>query len=542
MLPLNLNGLKAEGMPFVNLDQYSGLWAIEEQAGMSLWQLVTSLNLAAHVQNSAPNQAAVLTRATISELAAGYLGQGIAGQVGTGHVAAAQGMLAAAKKSGSGSSSGRKSDAGDAQIAVIEIRGAMTKQGSSLSDAGSMVRIRQAMRQCRADDSIDGVMVIIDSPGGTVSGTAELADEYAALSAAKPTLTFVEDQMASAALWVGSQGRKVIANSEHSTVGSKGVLFALYDLSAQAAKEGIRPVVIRTGELKGGGFPGSEITDEQKSNWQDLVNQTNASFDRAMSVRKLTPQAIQDLSRGGMVSAKSAVGMGLIDGIQSFDGALSELRSMISEKGSNQRRKNMTDVSTSAAASFTELEAACRGADESFLVNQIRQGASALTAQANWMQALTARNGELNAKLKELEALSGNHVKLKAEHEELVKKLATSEESVKSLTSQLAEANTQISALKKGSGYKPVADTGGPNGKPAKKGKTPGKNGDADPDEDDDNDGGGTSASDQWNSKLNALVKKGKSRMAAVEQLARQEPELHAAYVDEANAGRRVSV
>jgi signal peptide peptidase SppA len=258
----------------------------------------------------------------------------------------------------------------------------MTKRGSSFSDAGSTVKIRQQIRQVKADSSIGGVMLVIDSPGGTVAGTAELGADIADLAASKPMVTFAEDVMCSAALWAGVQAGKVFANSDHATVGSKGVFIGLYDQSGQAAKEGIRPVVIRTGDLKGTGFPGSEISDPQKLMLQQMVDAANVSFDAAMQKRKMSASALAELSRGGVFTGKAAVGMGLIDGIRSFDEALSELRSMIGSTG--KRTMKMTET-TSTAASLRDLEAGCPGAGADFICAQLRQGATVTSAQSAWM-------------------------------------------------------------------------------------------------------------------------------------------------------------
>ena len=197
-----------------------------------------------------------------------------------------------------------------------------------------------------------------------------------------------------------------------------------------------------------------------------------------------------------------------------------------------------------------ELEAACRGADEAFLLGQLRQGASVLTAQSNWLSALNARNGDLNAKIKDLTATAEAHTKLKSEHEALVQKMAAAETANTKLTAELTEAKASLASMKRGAGYRPIADTGGPNGKPMNKGKKVGTETkkdqkDADPedpeDDDDDDDGGGTSAKELWDGKFNALIKKGKSRESAIKHLVATEPDLHAAMIEEVNADRAMA-
>ena len=513
---IDLSPLKAAGLPQLNLSQYLGLWAIEERAAMALADLVRSLDLAAHVASHVHDQA------DVSKIAFKLVTMNAAGQM----------------RSDAGSS---KPAASDAQIAIIEIRGAMTKQGSSLSDAGSMVRMRQAMRSARLNPDIDAVLVLIDSPGGTVTGLAELADEYAALSAMKPTLTFVEDQMCSAAMWVGVQGREVWANADHTTVGSKGVFVGLYDCSEQAAASGIKPVVIRTGDLKGAGFPGEQFTDDQRAMWQTLVNAANSSFDKAMGKRNLSEEAKAELSRGGVFTAKAAVSMGLIDGISSFDDALSRLRSQV-PKGKRKGAQSMSDTNTAAAASLSELRSACPGASNDFLVSQIEQGATLSTAQANWMSALRAKNDALEAKAKEADEVAKKLATVEASNKELTEKLSAAEAKSAKLTQDLKEANSSLSAFKKGSGYRGVPDIGkrrrGDTGYPGKPVKAPNKEDDVDPDADEEEDDDTGNATAEWNREVNALEKRGMKRHLAVQQVIRKSPELHQRYVEAANAER----
>ena len=68
-------------------------------------------------------------------------------------------------------------------IAVIELRGSLTKHGSSFSRGRSMVAARRAVRAAVADDDVASILLKIDSPGGTVSGTVDLAEEVFGLPA-----------------------------------------------------------------------------------------------------------------------------------------------------------------------------------------------------------------------------------------------------------------------------------------------------------------------------------------------------------------------
>jgi len=89
-------------------------------------------------------------------------------------------------------------------IALVEVTGPMTKYSTSfqaLLGGTSTLRTRQALRAAARNPEVLGIMVLFDSRGGTIGGTADLADEIRAADARKPMYTYAQGLMASAALW-----------------------------------------------------------------------------------------------------------------------------------------------------------------------------------------------------------------------------------------------------------------------------------------------------------------------------------------------------
>ena len=366
----------------VELDQYFGLWAVAEEQFLALFNRVGQLNLAAHVH------------------------------VAAGTVEAAQRpQVTNARKS-------------EVTVGVIEIAGTLTKRGSSLSRASSLVALQRAVRTAARDPDIDAILLRIDSPGGTVAGTQELAAEVKRASEAKPVYAYVDDLAASAAYWIASQTERIYANTPTAIVGSIGTFVGLYDYSAYAAKEGIRAVVIKAGALKAAGFPGTEITDEQKAYWQEIVDQTQEQFTAGVAAGR--GRAVDEVREkwvtGRVYMAQESVAMGLIDGVKSFEAVISELTERVAAARSsiNSRRNAMsetqnmtteTHVATPTAATIAELKAACVGADAGFLVAQLEAGATVAQAQVAWiaeqrnrLEAAEKAKTEAEAKAKEAEA------------------------------------------------------------------------------------------------------------------------------------------
>jgi ClpP class serine protease len=101
----------------------------------------------------------------------------------------------------------------------------------------------------------------IDSPGGTVAGTPELAAAVSALDQKKPVYAFSSGLMASAAYWIASQARAIYATPS-AQVGSIGVVQAVVDRSAAINAAGIKVEVFSVGKYKAMGAPGTPLTDD----------------------------------------------------------------------------------------------------------------------------------------------------------------------------------------------------------------------------------------------------------------------------------------
>lgn len=210
-------------------------------------------------------------------------------------------------------------------VAVIKAVGALMKQQSSLGGT-STIQLRRDVRQAAADPRVSAILLAIDSPGGTVAGTADLAAEVAAARRKKPVWAHVDDLGASAAYWVASQADLVYANSPTALVGSIGTVMTVYDASKAAEREGVEVLVFATGPLKGAGTLGSAVSDEQRAYFQKLIEDSQAHFDAAVKAGRGMSQAqLAAVRTGGVFLAGEAVGLKLIDGVRPLAKTLAEL-------------------------------------------------------------------------------------------------------------------------------------------------------------------------------------------------------------------------
>lgn len=207
-------------------------------------------------------------------------------------------------------------------IAHIPIGGVMGLKLSSMAKIYGGVDTQDVIRdidEAEEDPSVKGALFEIDSPGGMVTGTAELADRMAAMR--KPTLAFTDVMMASAAYWAGSATGGIFA-TRSAQIGSIGVLLPVLGYSDLALKSGIcggteakiDVELIKAGKLKGLGFPGTSLSKEGRAYLQDRVDGLYSDFKAQVRSRR-GAHISDDSMQGQTFFAPEAVTRGLIDGV-----------------------------------------------------------------------------------------------------------------------------------------------------------------------------------------------------------------------------------
>jgi signal peptide peptidase SppA len=230
-------------------------------------------------------------------------------------------------------------------IGVIAIEGAILRKPDLFArvflGATSSEEIGEALREAAGRNDIKAVFLNIDSPGGTVAGTPELAAAVASLNERKPVYAFSSGLMCSAAYWVASQARAIYATPS-AQVGSIGVVQAVIDSSAAIDKAGIKVEVFSVGKYKAMGAPGTALTDDQRELIQSNLAEIAAEFHDAV------------LSRGRAIPAEAMEG-------QTFSGKQAQrhnLAGMVPDRAEAMRRLKVyhTSVDTKSRVMTTALE------------------------------------------------------------------------------------------------------------------------------------------------------------------------------------------
>jgi signal peptide peptidase SppA len=239
-------------------------------------------------------------------------------------------------------------------VAVIDVTGPLQVNRTILTRylGGSIHGEVQAdVERAATDPNVRGVVMFIDSPGGTVSGTSELAAAVAKLSAAKPVVTYSPNILASAAYWIASQTRAIVAGPT-AIVGSVGTRTTLFDTSKMAEAMGVGVHPIASAPAKALGTPGTAMTDEWKAQAQRLINGLNAQFLNAVKTgRKSSEAQANVMARGDVYVATEATTFGMIDKVGTEADARAMLASMMG-------RSTATTTTRASVGTFTSTPAA----------------------------------------------------------------------------------------------------------------------------------------------------------------------------------------
>ncbi len=291
---------------WVNVTDYLGDWAVYDAD--ALIALAASIDFSRH---DAPKPKPIAARLALDASADQFED-------------AALSLSAWAREDGEYAATEMVAAPGGKSIALVKLTGLLMK-GSSSMGGTSTVQARREIRAAAADPGVAGILLAIESPGGTVAGTAELARDIKAAGKAKPLWSYIEDLGASAAYWAASQSARVVANDATAQVGSIGTYQVIRDTSAAAEKNGTRTLVFATGPLKGLGAEGSKVTEEQAAHVQALVEASQQSFDDAVKTgRGMTQKQLSDVRHGGVMLAPAALDAKLIDAIQPLGKVLSQ--------------------------------------------------------------------------------------------------------------------------------------------------------------------------------------------------------------------------
>ena len=165
----------------------------------------------------------------------------------------------------------------DDGVAVIPIRGFLTKREGRFFETTNYTDIFTAVSRALCDDQVDSILLDIDSPGGEVGGLFDLVDFIYESRDQKPIYAYANDSAFSAAYAIASACSKIFVNRT-SGIGSIGVIATHTDISEADKKQGIKYTAIFAGEEKNDLTPHEPLSKNAKDKLQDQVNKLYEMF------------------------------------------------------------------------------------------------------------------------------------------------------------------------------------------------------------------------------------------------------------------------
>jgi len=246
--------------------------------------------------------------------------------------------------------------------AIIPVTGVIAKyarmvNGVSQPQGSSIEQMRQQLAAALNDTAVRSLFLLIESPGGSVSGLADFAAEVRAASERKPVVAMIDDLGASAAYYLASQAQVLYANAS-AMIGSVGVYSVLVDSSKRAEAEGLTFHILKSGEHKGTGTPGVAISSGQLAQQQTYMEHFYGMFIAAVLAGRaeagLTAETLYPMADGRLWTPQQALESSLIDGVMSVEEALqTPLPSARATINNNSQRKGSSMSDETAKAEET---------------------------------------------------------------------------------------------------------------------------------------------------------------------------------------------
>jgi len=212
-------------------------------------------------------------------------------------------------------------------MAIIPIHGVIGKNVHPIVKSSGVVDVEDITRlihQALDNPTIRGILYDVNSPGGSITGTPELAELVRDATKIKHSVAFTDQLMASAAYWI-SAGTDAIYASPSSNVGSIGVYMAWLDSSRWMEDNGLKTELIKHGKFKAIGLSGTELNAEQRAHLQVQVDEIFNWFSGWVTEFRDIPDEAME---GQVFMGKDAINSNLIDAVGSVDDALNELKDL----------------------------------------------------------------------------------------------------------------------------------------------------------------------------------------------------------------------
>jgi protease-4 len=221
---------------------------------------------------------------------------------------------------------------------------------------------RKMLGEIAKNAQVRGVILYINSPGGTTAGAEALYTALRGLAEKKPIVAVFGTAATSAAYLAGISADHIVARG-NSITGSVGVILQYAEVSELLNKLGVRVEEIRSGELKAVPSPFKPADPAGRALVEQLVNESREWFVNLVTKRReLKPDIVEQIKTGRIYTGRQALQAGLVDQIGDEDAAIAWLQ----EKRGVPKGLNVIDKKAERSFGAFAMHSAVRGASSLF--------------------------------------------------------------------------------------------------------------------------------------------------------------------------------
>lgn len=223
---------------------------------------------------------------------------------------------------------------GERYVAVTPMRGVMLKHDGDCGEKGTRT-IANRLLAADAREDVCGHILLIESGGGQTTAVAEMTDAIAKLT--KPVVAFIDGMACSAAIWVASACRKVIASHDRDRVGCVGVMMEIASLPQRAELENgeiYLRIYAEGSEEKNGDFEAA-LQGNVKAIQDSTLNPLAEDFKNF--IKACRPGVTDEHLKGRTYFAADVVGS-FIDSIGTLDTAVATVLEIVDQEEKERRQ------------------------------------------------------------------------------------------------------------------------------------------------------------------------------------------------------------
>lgn len=230
---------------------------------------------------------------------------------------------------------------GDAfkQIAVLDVNGVIQDMGDVTSFFESPTYNHQLFLKkldyAQESDSIKGIIIRVNSPGGGVMESAEIHDKLVEIKkeSKKPIYISMGSVAASGGYYIATPADKIFATKETMT-GSLGVIMQSVNYAGLAEKYGVDFVTIKSGPYKDIMSPSREMTEEERQILQEMINNSYEGFVKVIADgRNMPTDQVKKIADGRVYDGLQAKELNLVDEFGYLEDVIKAMKSDHKLKG-----------------------------------------------------------------------------------------------------------------------------------------------------------------------------------------------------------------